>query len=572
MRLTKHSKRFQRLLYPAILITFFGCTSEKINYNHTPAWIESDREHISVPKENAENQLWDIIEHDGFYEIGKVLDIGWVSRKIGYNLGIVGSREADNLNSLDDNPNSTWFTHRHGKNRMSVEELMRGPNSTDGPDSSGVITIIKGKFEGVSIGFIIIDSKGDKYFLKFDGPGFYEMSTSAEVISTKFFHSAGYNVPENHIFYFKYSQLKIGPEAVVPTADKRERKMTMEDIEKMLSSQSRNSEGKIRSVASKWLTGSPIGPFQFHGRRADDPNDSVDHEHRRELRGLRVLSSWLGDTDRRMANTLDMYITDEKNRKYIKHYLIDMGSTLGSGWDHPHSPRNGNEYDFDFENVAKAFLMLGMYEEPWDSLDSLNYTSIGMIESEVFDPKSWVGMYPNPASENMTYRDAYWGAKIVMNFSDEDIEAIVKTGEISDPEAAAYLTRILIERRDKVVSYWFSKINPLDEFKVSKDSSNNFIFTFTDMALKAGVAEKRNNRYTVRVKNEQDKSERVINLVDASDFLLEKSVRANAKHPNYEIEIKTTRETSGASKKKVRIHVAYRERKNGYEVIAIERD
>ena len=109
------------------------------------------------------------------------------------------------------------------------------------------------------------------------------------------------------------------------------------------------------------MSGVPVGPFHFHGRRKDDPNDRVEHDDRRELRGLRVLSSWLGDTDRRMANTLDMYVTDENDKSYIKHYLIDMGSTLGSNWGRPHPPEYGNEYALDLVNISKAFLMAGYY-------------------------------------------------------------------------------------------------------------------------------------------------------------------------------------------------------------------
>ena len=45
-------------------------------------------------------------------------------------------------------------------------------------------------------------------------------------------------------------------------------------------------DGTLRCVASKFLSGKPVGIFDYHGRRPDDANDRVDHEHRRELRAL----------------------------------------------------------------------------------------------------------------------------------------------------------------------------------------------------------------------------------------------------------------------------------------------
>lgn len=568
-----HRIQFIRSIITLLLILeISGCASTTSNNRRSPAWNEDDRKHIPKPEGNSEDQIWDIIDHYFFYEIGKALDIGWTMRKIGYELGIVGKKEAVNLNSVDDTPNSSWFTHRHGMKRLTTDELIRGPDMTDGPEASGAITIIKGKFEGGSLGFIIIDSRGDKYVLKFDGPGWYEMASAAEVITTKFFYAAGYNVPENHIFYFHASQLIIGPKVMVPTPDGRKRKMTREDLAEMLNSQSKRKDGKIRSVASKWLSGVPVGPFHFHGRRKDDPNDRVEHDDRRELRGLRVLSSWLGDTDRRMANTLDMYVTDENDKSYIKHYLIDMGSTLGSNWGRPHPPKYGNEYALDLVNISKAFLMAGYYEDPWDYTDSMHYESIGWFESEVFDPEKWVAVYPNPASENMTYRDAYWGSKIVMAFTDEDIEAIVKTGNLSDLKAERYLIETLIKRRNKIVSYWFSKVNPLDEFHVENSGSDGYIFRFTDMALRAGVVEPDGNKYTVRVTNLRDNTVSKIKLADDNSFLLPSTRKSNGTLPDFEIEIRTQRGTQDLFSKAVGINIVYREKRKEYEVISIRRE
>jgi hypothetical protein len=91
---------------------------------------------------------------------------------------------------------------------------------------------------------------------------------------------------------------------------------------------------------------------------------------------------------------------------------------------------------------------------------------IGNIEADKFDPDHWVPVYRNPAFDNMLPDDAYWAAKIVHAFTDADIRALVETGEYRDPLSTDYLTRTLIARRDKIVQRYFSRVLPLDRFRI----------------------------------------------------------------------------------------------------------
>jgi hypothetical protein len=43
---------------------------------------------------------------------------------------------------------------------------------------------------------------------------------------------------------------------------------------------------------------------------------------------------------------------------------------------------------------------------------------------------------------------------------------MVKAGEYTDPAAAERIAKVLMERRDKIGRYYFSKILPLDRFEV----------------------------------------------------------------------------------------------------------
>ena len=86
-----------------------------------------------------------------------------------------------------------------------------------------------------------------------------------------------------------------------------------------------------------------MGPFEYHGTRADDPNDIHPHEHRRELRGNRVFAAWLNHDDSRAINTLDMLVKKD-GRQVIRHHMYDFGAILGSATRFPDPPENGHEY------------------------------------------------------------------------------------------------------------------------------------------------------------------------------------------------------------------------------------
>ena len=74
--------------------------------------------------------------------------------------------------------------------------------------------------------------------------------------------------------------------------------------------------------------------------------------------------------------------------------------------------------------------------------------------------------YPNPAFRNRFPDDTFWAAKKVMGFTDEQIRAIVKLAQYSDPDTEAWLAKCLIERCDRVGKTHLARILPLDGFRV----------------------------------------------------------------------------------------------------------
>lgn len=94
------------------------------------------------------------------------------------------------------------------------------------------------------------------------------------------------------------------------------------------------------------------------------------------------------------------------------------------------------------------------------------YAEIGRIESEFFQPGHWKPHYPNAAFDKMRADDAFWAARIVARFGDDAIRAIVATGRFDDPEAEEHLAETLIRRRDRIVSHYFRRVNPLERFRI----------------------------------------------------------------------------------------------------------
>ena len=239
------------------------------------------------------------------------------------------NRRAMSINTIDEVPDSSWFTNRIiSGTPMSVMDVARGPDTGKGP-APGKWTLASGKSDGITPGFTILDAAGDRWFIKFDPPKWREMASGAEVAVTKLFHALGYHVPENYIAELTRDNLVIDDRSTITAADGGERHLTDADVNRLLKMAAQESDGSYRVIASKAVPGKPIGPFLYVGTRSDDPNDVVPHEHRRELRALRVFAAWTQHVDSKSINSLDTLVT-EGGRTVVRHYLIDFGSTLGS--------------------------------------------------------------------------------------------------------------------------------------------------------------------------------------------------------------------------------------------------
>ena len=174
--------------------------------------------------------------------------------------------------------------------------------------------------------------------------------------------------------------------------------------------------------------------------------------------------------------------------------MIDFGSTLGSAAHGPRESQAGHENALDPHELGINMVTLGFYVRSYEKLGPFQYPSIGLYESDFFKPGGFKHNIPNPAFENCTNRDGFWGAKLVMSFTDEQLGAVVTQAQYSNPEAEAYLLRILKERRDKTGRYWFRRINPLDRFNLNA-SGDLQVLTFVDLAVETELNSKEERRY-----------------------------------------------------------------------------
>jgi hypothetical protein len=376
--------------------------------------------------------------------------------------------EAQSVNTLDEAMDGNWFVNRHGSKRMSLEELVRGPNRGEPPNPEETWTVFRSKSQGITPGFEIRDESGDRYVIKLDPVEVPELASAAEVIATKIFYALGYHVPENYIVRIHPDRFTIEPGTQVEDKFGDKSALTHFRFHRIIRRIPRLPDGRMRVTASEYIPGIPIGHRRYFETRSDDPNDVIPHEDRREQRGLRLFAAWLNHDDTRAQNTQDTWVEDG-GKHTVRHYLLDFGSTFGSGSVDMQLPHLGFHYWLDRPLVKKNLTGFGFHVPEYRKADwpeFPEYESVGRWESQLFDPVKWRNDYPNPAFVRMTARDAFWAAKILMKFTREELAAIVETGEYSDPEDARYFLDVLLERQLKCGRFGINALNPLDEFRV----------------------------------------------------------------------------------------------------------
>jgi hypothetical protein len=366
---------------------------------------------------------------------------------------------AGDVNALDEVPDSTWFANRIGKRELTPEQAAQGPEPAGAPQLP--LQIVKAKAGGANPGFIAVDARGTKYLVKFDTTANPEQQTATDSIVGKILWAIGYHTPAESVLYFRRDQVTLAPSLRAKGA------IRDADIDVMLRAATRRGDS-FRASASAFLAGDAKGGWPARGVREDDPNDRVPHERRRVLRGLRVIAAWLNHTDMKEDNSLDMYVGEPGNQ-YLMHYLVDFGEAFGGHQSEKDQPQIGYEYGWDYENQGKALFAFGLWHRPWEHQVRTPWPAIGYFGPAPFDPSKWRERYPYAPFQAAERADLYWGAKLVMRFTRAQLAAIVATGQLTEPAAAAYLVDTLLARRDIIGRAYLDTVTPLEDIVVSPD-------------------------------------------------------------------------------------------------------
>jgi hypothetical protein len=469
---------------------------------------DHDRRPIRRPPD-WEHSYWGSRARQGFVEpLGHLFDVPdkllWVVR----GFGVSTRREAVDVDAFDEIENSTWFTNRNHVRAVPVSELRQGPDSVFLPAKPW--TIKSTKKGGWSPGFQIKDADGKKWLVKLDPRGSPQLSSGADMVARTLLHAAGYNVPHNEPVRFQRGDVRIDPELLKGSNGKG---FTEADLDTIFAHAARFSDSSYSACASLFLTDHVLGSPSMNRSRPGDSNDWYQPVNRRELRGLFPLCAWLNDWDTEDHQFLDTFVEARDSLGYVEHYVLDLGSSFGASAIGPKQPWEGFENALDLAWIGRRIVTLGFAEEPWRrARQETGIPSVGIFESEVFDPGDFRTLVPQPAFRARTDRDSYWGAKIVASFSDAQIAAAVEAAHFEDPRAVDYLTRSLIVRRDKTARYWFARVAPLDFFVVEGAA-----LRFHDLAADIGLVGRR--AYDLEVEGRPREAKRV--HLDSPEVLLD---------------------------------------------------
>ncbi|MEO8701302.1 MAG: hypothetical protein ABI867_14735 [Kofleriaceae bacterium] len=447
----------------AALALVAGCASAHSGqFRDQPiVWRVDDAQPIDEPEEQPFHKYRYYFNGFVFHRLQNAID----SPKGGR-----GGRALD-TNALDEVPDSTWFENRIGLHPIDAAAITRGAGLQ--PPPTLPLTIVNAKTEGGNPGFFAKDAAGIRYLIKFDTTPNPEQQSAGDVIVNRLFWAAGYHVPSDHVFYFRRSDLKIGPKMVG--------KLSESDVDKLMTGAAHRGD-EIRALASAFLPGKPKGGWPILGTRASDRNDTIPHEFRRELRALRVFAAWLGHTDLKPDNTLDMYV-DEDGKKFLRHYLVDFGEALGGHQSEKNLREVGFEHGWDWAAQSFGFITFGLWVRNWEHQEPTPFPAVGFFAAARFEPDHWRERYPYEPFRYMDAADSYWAAKIIMRFERTHLEAVVAESKLSDPAAGAFLVETLWQRRLKVGATYLDRVTPFDQLAIEGTR-----LCGTDLSLRYGVA------------------------------------------------------------------------------------
>jgi hypothetical protein len=398
---------------------------------------------------------------------------------------------ARNVNALGEVPDSTWFTNRNHLRRRTAAELRRGAATGEGPSLLAPWRVLAAGVDPGGPHALVEDEQHQRFTLRFDHPAHPRLATTAELVATLLLHALGYAVPARHLVVLAPDQLRFpvrGPD----------RRSAARDRAAFLAGLPRLGDGSVRAVATAVTPGRRLGPFAFHGRRPDDPNDRVPHELRRELRGLGPVAAWLSLTGIADEVPEDVLVVPGRHVVHTLHHLRGaLGSTARGT---PKPLREGYEPGVSLAGLARGLLTLGAWPRAASRLRDrraqllARHPGLGWLDDQGFRAAGFRPRLLAGALAAADDRDRHWGARLVASVDDEQLRAVIAEADLPAGEAARLLA-VLAARRRSVVATFLGRRAPLEGFEVRGEA-----LCFTDRWRGAGLGRPGAVRYDHRTR------------------------------------------------------------------------
>ena len=418
-----------------------------------------------------------------------------------------------NVNAWDEVPDSSWFVNRNHRRPLSLTALRRGGARSAGPSLLAPWRVRWAASTRAGLRIAMTDERGANYELSFDAPGHPRLATTAELVSTLLLHALGYHVPVRHLVLFMPNQLRLTSASRWRGRDGRRRRrdprLDGQRLRRHFSLVPRLRDGSLRAVATRVDGCKRLGPFPWRGRRPDDPNDYVDHQRRRELRGLLPVAAWLNLTTITHEVGQDCYQSSARPRT-VTHRLWSLRGALGSTRrGHPKPLWEGFAPRLSIHRMLRRLFTLGIAASPWRRLGPkrrkqlARWPGLGWFPGALFSAKHFEPRITNAAFDAAKGRDLFWGGRLVASVTPAQIRAVV--GEAMLPAAEAErLIQTLLARRRAVLRQALGRHAPLTDFQLRGQS-----LCVTDLWRREGFGPPMGH-YTTRLRTDLGRSKPLI--------------------------------------------------------------
>lgn len=349
----------------------------------------------------------------------------YLRRPLVLALSPVRSPRAGDVNAWDEVPHSSWF---QPLDEAALEEAWLGSGPPVPP-----LRLIRGRPRASHQGLRAIDARGVGYELEVDPRGVPNSVTAAGPIAARLVRALGYLTPPAH-------RVALSRDDFEP--DARLERLFAPGVDRRI------------ALATEWPSGVDVGLTPPRGMRPDDPNDQIAHEHRRTLRALVAIASWLDIPSMGAQSTRDVYVGAAPSG-HLRHFVVHLSEGLGAGRLTHGAP---------LETAAGLITT-----SPWRSLVTLGLSGrdrppqSGDLTLLSASPqvRGFVTSTPYEPFDELLPADVYWALKRIAALSPRTLTAAMAAGGGDEVEQRR-LAAALRDRAEQLLAVSLTLISPIE--------------------------------------------------------------------------------------------------------------